>query len=389
MAKKKKIIKLSKQRNKKLAKKIIRFMRIPIVVIAVLSALFLSARLLGNVAVSNITDAVREVKTVFSKGEGYPCSLDAFSFREATSIGSKPFLIYEDATKVLSSSAAEIYSMQLGSADSKVVSKNGRALIYSNSSNKVILQSRTEKLGSIEEESSIVAAELSKNGCIATSYSSDKFQSVLNVYDRYFNKEFQWDCSQERISSIGLSKNGKSVAVAAVGAENAEIYTRLIIFNVGSQEAVADLMYRGTLFLDVIYTDSNKIIAVGDNKTVVLDKKGDTVDELVYSENSIISAVSDDSGNTVICHEEFGGSKTAVVRFSKSGAKTFTLTLDGVPDCIAVSGGKTAVSSGDETVIYTSNGDESKTIETEHPATDIFWCSGTLYSVESGRLCKY
>lgn len=389
MAKRKKIINLSKQRNKKLAKKIIKLIRIPIVIIAVLSALFLSARLLGNVAVSNITDSVREIKTVFSKGEGYPYSLDAFGFREATAIGGKPLVIYDDSTKVLSSSASEIYSMQLGSADSKVISKNGRALIYSNTSNSAVLQSRTEKLGSIEENGSIVTAELSKNGCIATSYSSDEYQSVLSVYNRYFEKTFQWNCSQERISSIGLSKNGKNLAVAAVGAKNAEIYTRLIVFNIGSTEPVADLMYRGTLFLDVIYTDSNKIIAVGDNKTVVLDKKGDTFDELVYSENSIISVVSDGSGNTVICYEEFGGSKTAVVRYSKSGTKTFSITLDGVPDGIAASGGKTAVVNGDEIVLYTSNGEESKTIESEHPVADVFWCSGTLYTVESGRLCKH
>lgn len=389
MAKKKKIVKLSKQRNKKLAKKIIKIIRIPIVIIAVLSALFLSARLLGNVAMSNVTDTVREIKTTFTKGEGYPYSLDAFGFREATAIGGKPLVVFDDSTKVLSSSAHENFSMQLGSSDSKVISKNGRALIYSNTSNEVVLQSRTEKLGSIEEGGTVVAAQLSGNGCIATSYTSDEYQSVLSVYDRYFEKTFQWNCSQERISSIGLSKNGKSLAVAAVGAENAEIYTRLLLFNIGSSQPVADLMYRGTLFLNVIYTDSNKIIAVGDNKTVVLDKKGDTVDELVYSENSINSVSSDDSGNTVICYEEFGGSKNAVVRYSKKGEKTFSLTLDSAPECVAVNGGKTAASNGSEIVVYSSSGEESEKIETEHPVTDVFWCSDTLYTVESGHLCKY
>lgn len=389
MAKKKKIVKLSKQRNKKLAKKIIKLLRIPIVVIAVLSALFLSARLLGNVAMSNVTDTVREIKTTFSKGEGYPYSLDAFGFREATAIGGKPLVVFDDSTKVLSSSAHENFSMQLGSGDSKVVSENGRALIYSNSSNEVVLQSRTEKLGSIEESGTVITAQLSNNGCIATSYSSDEYQSVLSVYNRYFKKVFQWNCSQEYISSIGLSKNGKNLAVAAVGTENAEIYTRLLVFNIGSSQPVADLMYRGTLFLNVIYTDSDKIIAVGDNKTVVLDKKGDAVDELVYSEDSIISASFDDAGNTVICYEEFGGSKTAVVRYSKKGEKTFSLTLDGAPECVAVNGGKTAASTGSEIVIYSSTGNESDRIETEHPVKDMFWCSGTLYTVESGHLCKY
>jgi hypothetical protein len=148
-------------------------------------------------------------------------------------------------------------------------------------------------------------------------------------------------------------------------------------------------MYRGTLFLNVIYTDSNKIIVTGDNKTIVLDKKGDTINEFVYSEDSIISVSFDDSGNTVICYEEFGGSKTAVVRISKSGENSFSLTLDDKPDIISTNRGETAVLSGNEIVVYNSSGKETETIETEHPASDIFWCSGTLYSVESGSLCQY
>ncbi len=385
----KKIINLSKQRNKKLAKKILKMLRVPIVILVVLSAIFLSARLLGNVAVSNITDTLREVKTVFVKGEGYPHAVDAFNFREVTAIGSKPFIISDDSTQVLSKSASEIFSMQLVSGDSKAVSKNGRALIFSNSSNEVILQSRTEKLGSVEENGSVVTAELAKNGYFATSYASDEYQSVLSVYNRYFEKVFQWNCSQERISSIGLSENGRNLAVTAVGTENAEIYTRLLIFNIGSTEPEADITYKGTLFLKVVYTDSNKIIAVGDNRAVVLDKNGETFDELVYSEDSLIAVCTDDSGNVVVCHEEFGGSKTAVVRFAKNGKKTSLITVDGVPECIAASGGRTAVASGNEITVYSSNGKESKKIETEHLVTDIFWCAGSIYTVENGHIYKY
>jgi len=385
----KKVVKLSKQRNKKTAKKILKLAVIPIVILVILSALFLSARLMGNVAVSNITDSVREIKTVFAKGGGYPHSLDALTFRKATAIGSKPLVIYDDSSVVLSSSASKIFSNQLTSGDSKAVSKNGRALIYSNTSNKVILQSRSEILGTVEEEGSVVTVDLSKNGCVATSYTTSEKQSVLKVYDRYFRNQFQWESSQQYVSSIGLSKNGKNVVIAEVGAENAEIFTNIILFNIKSKDPVASLRYNGTLFLKLIYTDSNKIIAVGDNKTVVLDKKGNVVDELICSEDSIISVDSDDSGNTVICYKEFGGSKTAIVRYSKSGKMTYSIVTDGVPDCVAAYGSKTAVASGNEIVIYSSKGEESEKIETEYPVTDVFWCSGTLYTVENGHLYRY
>lgn len=385
----KKIVDLNKFRNKKLAKKILVFMRIPIVILVVIAALFLSARLLGNVAVSNITDTLRMTGELFSKSGGYPYATEVSRFKEATSIGSSPLLIYEDSTIVLGSTVKEIFSMKLDSADAKVLTKNGRALIYSNSSNEVILQSKTENLGKIIEEGAVVAAAIAKNGYFATSYSTESNQSVLTVYNNRFDKVFQWNCSQERIADISLSSNGKKLAVVAVGAENAEIYTRLIVFNVNSAELLADVKYAGTLLLRVAYTTSNKVIAAGDNRTVVITSKGEAVDELVYSEDSILAVCTDDNGNTVVFYEEFGGAKTGMVRFSSSGKRTCSETLEGIPDCVTAYGGKIAVADSEDITVYSSSGGVTRTFETQNPPSEIFCCSGEIYTVENGSVCKY
>lgn len=385
----KKIVSLSKIRNKITLKKVFRIIRIPVVVLAVVAALFLSARLLGNVAVSNITDNIREVKTIFSRGEGYPYNLETFNYKKSFAIGNRPLVLYEDSSKVLSSSAGELFDMQLEYADSKVISRNSRALIYSNSANKITLQSKTEKLGDFTEDGTVVAAALAKNGSFATSYSNEDYQSILSVYNSRFKKIFQWNCSQERIADISLSGNGKNVAVVAVGTENAEIYTRLLVFNIGSAEPKADIRYDGTLFLRVAYTSSSKIIAVGDNRTVVLNKKGETLGELVYSEDSLCAVCVDDDGNTVVSFKEFGGSKTGIVRFASSGRKTCTFSVDGIPDCIVADGGRIAVATGTDITVYSSGGKQTKQIQTENPVSEMFICSGTVYSVEGSTVVKH
>ena len=385
----KKIIDLKKKRNAITVKKILKVLRIPLVVLVVAAALFLSIRLVGDVAVSNITDSIRQVKTVFTKSEGCPYPLDTLNFRNVVPVGGGPLVIYDDSTLVMNAAADEVFTMQLGYSDSKAVTRNGRALIYSPSSNEVILQSKTEKLGSITEETPVTVAALSEKGGFATSHAADENQSILTVYNNRFKKIFQWNCSQEFITDISLSGNGKRVAVAATGVENAEIYTRIIIFDVKKTEPIADIKYSGTLFLRVVYTNSNRIIAVGDNKTVVHNKKGEVIDELVYSEDSLISVCADDSGNTTVCYEEFGGSKTGIARFSASGKKTCSIVIDGMPDCVAAHSGRIAVASGNNITVYSSNGKESKTIETESPVARIFICSGTVYTVESGSIHKY
>lgn len=388
-SKENKIINLKKKRNEITLKKIIKWLRIPIVIAVVAAALFLSARLMGNVAVSNITDGIRQIKTVFTKSEGYPYSLEALNYRNVVPMGGGPLVVYDDSTLVMNAAADEIFSMQLGYTDSKAVTRNGRALIYSPSSNEVILQSKTEKLGSITEQNPVTVAALAENGGFATSHSADGNQSILSVYNNRFKKIFQWNCSQEFITDISLSSNGKKVAVAAMGVENAEIYTRILVFEVDSAEPLTDIKYSGTLFLRVIYTSSNKIIAVGDNKTVVHNKKGEVKDELVYPEDSLIAVCADDSGNTTVYYEEFGGSKTGIARFSSSGKKTCSFVVNGLPDCVTAHSDRIAVASGNKITVYSSKGKESKTIETESPVARIFICSGTVYTVEGGSIHKY
>ena len=385
----KKIINLNRKRAAIIAKKVLRYARIPLVVLVVAAALFLSARLMGNVAVSNITDSIRQVRTIFTKSEGYPYALETLNFKNAVPMGGGPLIIYSDSTLVMNAASDEVFSMQLGYADSKAVTRNGRALIYSPSSNEVILQSKTEKLGSITEQTPVTVAALAENGSFATSHASDGIQSVLTVYNNRFKKIFQWNCTHEFITDISLSSNGKKIAVAASGVENAEIYTRIIIFDINEAEPIADIKYSGTMFLRVVYTSSNKIIAVGDNKTVVHNKKGEAVDELVYSEDSLIAVCADDSGNTTVCYEEFGGSKTGIVRFSDSGKKTCSILIDSTPDCVAAHAGRIAVASGNTITVYSSNGKEAKIIETENPVTRVFICSGTVYTVEGGSVHKY
>ncbi len=385
----KKIVNLNKFRNKKLAKKIFVFLRIPIVILVVAAALFLSVRLLGNVAVSNVTDTLRQTGELFKKGEGYPYSTDVSKFRKAAAIGGSPLIVNDESSVVLGSSANEIFSMPLSHSDSKVITKNGRALIYSNSSNDVVLQSKTEELGGISEDGAVIAAALAKNGYFATSHATEENQSVLTIYNNRFEKVFQWNCSQERIADISLSSNGKKLAVAAVGAENAEIYTRLLVFDIKKAEPLVDSKYSGTLFLRIVYTNSNRIIAAGDNRTVVITSKGESVDELVYSEDSILAVCADDNGNTAVFYEEFGGSKTGMVRFSGSGKKTCTATLDGIPGCVTAYGGKIAVANGTEITVYSSSGKVTRTVETKNPVSEIFCCSGEIYTVENGAICKY
>lgn len=384
-----KIISLKKRRIKLNFKKLLYSLRIPIVIAVVIVALFLSARLVGNVAMSNITDSLRQVKTLFSKGQGFPYSLENISAKKIDAIGSRMLIIGEDESLVLDSKAGELFSCQLGSAESKVISFNGRALVYSNGSGKVILQSKTEQLGSVEEQGAVITAALAKNGWFATSYSAEGTQSVLTVYNNRFEKEFVWNCANERIAAIALSPDGKRVAVSAVGVENAEIYTRVLIFNTKETAAAYDSKISGTLLLKMFFPSDKAVIAVGDNKTLVLGENGEKLDELAYSENSVSLVEADEKGNVAVCCSEFGGSKSIVTVFKKDGSRACSLSIQGEPAGMDIGSNKVAVALGNEIIVYNLKGEEKKRIQTLAAAEQVMICSGDFFTVENGNICKY
>ncbi|MBQ4626905.1 MAG: hypothetical protein IJB45_06625, partial [Clostridia bacterium] len=293
----KKIIDLKKEKTVRIAKRILHVLRIPLIVAAAVAVLLFCAGRLGSVAVSNIKDSFNSIKLAVSSGDGYPYVLEDFNVRELSSVDGRPLVIYKDSSLVLDSTADTMLNCQLPAADSKAVVKNGRVFVYSNSSSQYVIHGKTEKLAEGKADGNIIAAALAENGSFAVSHSSDEAQSVLTVYNPRQKTVFRWNCANERIADISLSDSGRKVAVVAIGTENAEFYTRLVIFDINKTEPTADIRYEGTLMLRVVWTSSNRIITVGDNKAVVHNRKGEVLDELGYSEDSIRAIVPDESGN--------------------------------------------------------------------------------------------
>lgn len=385
----KKIIKFKRKKNKKLFKKIYRIIRIPLAVLAVAFAVFLCGKMLGEVAISNITDTFRQIPYVFTHGGGYPYSIEESSDVKIRLIGDSPAIVGADSLTVLSSTARKMNEVGLSNANSKIITRGGRALIYADSSNTLILSGKTEELETLTLESAVFSAALSENGKIAAAFPSSQAQSVLAVYGRTGKEIFRWNCSKEYISALALSPNGKNVAVAAIGTENAQIYSKFLIFNVKKTEPSVQVRLDSSMILKLISISSGRVIAVCDNCTVVFNKSGEKLLEINYGDDSLISAVSDSKGNTLLCYKESGGSKIIAAKISASGKLTATVSAETQPDCTSVRGGRFVLVSGKTVTEYASSGKERRKFETNEEASQVMLASNCVYTLENSQLCKY
>lgn len=143
------------------------------------------------------------------------------------------------------------------------------------------------------------------------------------------------------------------------------------------------------MILRLVCGSSGKVIAVCDNRTLVYDKSGGQLLELAYGDGNLVSAVSDDKGNTLVCYKDSGGSKINAARISAAGKLTCTVTAEAQLDCVAVRAGRFVLVSGKTAVEYGSAGQERRRFETAENASLVMLASSCVYTLENSQLCKY
>ncbi len=338
---------------------------------------------------SNIQDSFRSFPVNLQEPVGFPYSEAETSLDHLELIGDKPLLVTNNGIKVLSQNANVLNELFLNQSGLKAVSNNGRALIFSNTTSKAMLISRTVTLANFSEGGPIVNGCVGKNGSVALTYPVEGATSEVKVYDNSQKVQFVWDCSQEYIGALALSDNGKKVLLSAVGTKNAELYSRVILFKTNKEKPEFDIKLEGTAILKVIYSSSGKIIAVGDNTTVILNSKGEIVNKLTYADDALFYIDKDTSGNTLLCYKEFGGSKLKVITIPKYGKSFKEFELKYIPSSADIRSGKIAFSLDDQVTLYSKSGNEKKKYECAHTVSKVLLTSTGIFTLESGSICFY
>ena len=360
-----------------------------IIVALVLSAVYIAAKTVGNVAVSNVTDSFRKVFMSSSNG-GWPLTVESLSIKEIKPVDGEILVLYNDEAQFLTQGARTMGSVQFNASDSRTVIRNGRTLAYDIAKGTVVLLSKTEKLSEITVADKILTACLSSDGkfAVATEGRSD-IQSKITVYSSSGNALFEWKCADERILDACLSINGKRLAVIASGVRNAVVYSRLVVFDTGKTEPLSETKFDDTMLLRVCITKTGRTITVGDNQFVIYNKKMERTDGLEYSENQLNNVSFDEDGNAVISMREFGGAQTRIFRYSASGVKTAETTITGEADYVRCEGTVTVAVCGKTATKLNKKGQVTQTKTFESVPDEVIYTSGSFFSLEENILKKY
>ena len=150
-------------RKKNRAKKLRHILVAAAGLVLVLSAAYIAAKTVGNVAVSNITDAFRKTFMSSSNG-GWPLTVDILGIKEIKPVGGEILILSNDEAQLVTQHARTMGRIQFNASDSRTAVCNGRILAYDTAKGNVVLLSKTEKLTEISAGEKIYTACLAQNG---------------------------------------------------------------------------------------------------------------------------------------------------------------------------------------------------------------------------------
>ncbi len=335
---------------------LIKLAKAVIVILAVLILLFVAANRFGNITFSSIGDYFTGVLSGAKQGDGYPYYFESTTADDVKKINSDLLVLTSDSTFVLDATARKLSVLQHSYSAPIIDSCNGRAIMYDVGGFFYRVQSKTKVLYETQTEQKILTACVGRDGTVAVSTRGESSASQLTVHNSNQKEVFRWDCAKENIISIDVSDNGKRAAVSVVGADNGELYSRVILFDFKYKEPIYDINFGSQIVSSVEFVAGYKLLASGENVMCFIDKKGNRQDIDVSLNN--LSRISTGENNvTAAVFSKYGSSSAKILRvYNNDGKEMFSTDINTAIRDVSCEGRYISVLCDHQLINYNKNG---------------------------------
>ena len=213
----------------------IRRICIVVILLALVVAIILNRDNLTPDAISNwLSDSL----SADSSEEGFPVGLPSGETVSLLGVGENVALTTQTNVYFYSPRGREMRSIQHSCKSVQAKAGGDNLLVYSVGGNRVLVETKTKNMATVETGNKIITGEISHNGRFAIATESDVYTSEMSVYDKAGNAVFKWTPSGSVITTLALSEDGRRVAAATVYTEGGVLMTGVHLFETGKSEAL-------------------------------------------------------------------------------------------------------------------------------------------------------
>lgn len=321
-----------------------------------------------NVVEINQGESKDSVQSPSSSANGFPISFKNGAIESAACVNSCVFVLTHDAVTCVSATGKIIFTYSLGFSDPSLKASDNYAIVYDRQGSEFTVFN-TKGLyfkGQSDEEGKILTACVSNDGKAIIASRRTGSASALAVYTKNKGSDFAWACAKEHILSLDITKNGKTLACAAIGSTGGEIYTKCYVFDLAKKKSIAARTFRSSSPTDCII-ESSYIHLVCTDKSIMFDytdksKEAVTVD---FS-STVIKRACDKDGNVAVLTKKvdsFGDNEVSF--YDSNNIHVYSVTVPDKVCDLKISGSDVCVLTTSQLLIINSKGKISKEIDVE------------------------
>lgn len=303
-----------------------------------------------NLSPGNVGEWIRTKAVGLGFGDGYPADLTG-SVAEPGNFGSSNgnmYVVSDTALTVMNGSAKELFSARHSYNNPAVSEAGGRYLLYNMGGTGYQVETSAGMQLSGVADCDITTGTICNSGKFALAVQPADYAAELRVYLKDGSQQYQYRFADTYISAVALNPDGTKGAVASVVSRSGAIVSRITVFDFSKEEPVAQYESEGNLIVQLLWSDSNRIIAVGDAQTLVSDTKFN-FEAYDYGGREVTAVCMTDSRAIVsVSNYTYGGSSTLLI--FRDSAKPVEAELSGRAEWLSSAGGKAAALLADEVV---------------------------------------
>lgn len=221
-----------------------------------------------------------------------------------------------------------------------------------------------------ETEFPIYGAEISDSGHFALITTSDEVLSQVLLYDNNFNLIQRFRRASATVG-VGLSDNGKRIALLGAGAENGTVQTQLDVFLLGETEAELSLVLQEEFPLSVGFTGNKNMMVFTDKALRCCNADGKMHTELML-EGAPAAFVTNGNGALLALETDALTATHRVIALDKKGNTVYDGIFTGDITAAALGENELFLLSGERAVRVDVKNAEMTEITVTAGATDLY-----------------
>ena len=213
--------------------------------------------------------------------------------------------------------------------------------------------------------------------------------SRLLVYNRNQKVVYDWSCAKENIISTAVSDNGKYAAISIIGAQNGELYSKVLVFDFDYSEPIAEYDYGEKIVSKVRFLKGKKLVASGE-KVLSFIKNEKDKEDVDLSLNTLSCIYTDSSNMTVAVFSKYGSSSVKILRgYSKNGKEMFSTEINSNVRDVSCADGYISVLTDRQLLSFNKRGKQVGSAEVSSDGISCYTNGSSTYVLTTGAINKY